>query len=204
MKLVVVDLELTCWATPEERDTRMSEILEIGAVRVDLAAGIVTDEFTALVKPRDYPHLSPFCQDLTGIGRGDLKGAPQFPEAYAHFVRFCGSRRTHVLGAWGQDWRGLERECSRFGLDPKHPIETLNLKTLFALRYGQKMGLDRALAHLGLSFEGARHRALPDARAAAGVLCRLLGTAEDGKHSARRGVRGPRARPEAEEPTPTH
>jgi len=170
-QLIIFDLELTCWETREEH--LIPEIIEIGAVRLDLKSRQVIDEFSTLVKPKMNPVLSEYCTQLTGIKQSDLKGVGQFPEAYAHFMNWVGSHHKSVLAAWGNDWSDLTRDCKLHGLEIRHTHEIINVKTLFALRHG-KMGLDRAMNLLNQEFTGNRHRGLDDSRATSEVLLTLF------------------------------
>jgi len=170
--LVVFDLELTCWERGEYGD-RVPEVIEIGAVKLDILSGQIVSTFSTLVKPRMNPVLSEYCTNLTGIKQTDLKGVGQFPEAYAQFMNWVGTHHKHVLVAWGRDWDDLTRDCKLHEIPIRHTHETMNANTLFNLKY-PRVGLDKALNLLGQTFEGRRHRALDDAQATANVLLEVF------------------------------
>lgn len=180
--LVVIDLEASS-ATAGANDIATSNIIEIGAVRLDrrtLAAG---DTFSELVRPRDVP-LTPFITELTGITPEMLAGCETFDRVGARFAAWYGPRNRSILAAFGvyYDLPLLRKECRTFGIDFRRhfvgaalDIRSLALAWLAERRLGtggvtlagvlEKMGLG------GMEFEA--HRALADARAAAAVLQRF-------------------------------
>ena len=177
-RYVVFDLEATCWL--RGREPAPSEIIEIGAVRIDLGraeprsltAG--DDEFQTFVRPFMAPKLSPFCTELTTIRQGDVDDAPAFPEALGTFYRWAAAEGDFVLAAWGDyDGNQLGRDCGKHGIDnPFESVPYLNIKRPFArhLKLSRGMGLGRALRKLGLKPEGTPHRAIDDARSVVRIL----------------------------------
>jgi len=160
---VVVDLEAG-GGTPG-RDA----IIEIGAVRVE--GGRTTDTFTTLVDP-GRP-IAPFVVRLTGITDAMVAGAPPIAEALPRFLAFAGDgilvahNATFDVGQLDAAHRWL------LGTPLGRPaLCTLRLarRLLPDLR---RRSLDALAALLGLGCEG-RHRALPDARIAAEILCIFL------------------------------
>ncbi|MEQ1507459.1 MAG: 3'-5' exonuclease, partial [Myxococcota bacterium] len=134
---IVVDLEATCWVPEEDpalaADQRNeTEVIEIGAVRVDPATWSVGASFRTLVEPRRHPRLSAFCTRLTGITQDELRGAPSFPDAYAAFVDWAGGDRGMILASWGVwDDRQLRRDAKRYELPPPR-WQAVNVKRQFA------------------------------------------------------------------------
>lgn len=179
--MVVLDLEATCWAPGQGYAVKEAEVIEVGAVRLAPGSLSVIDTFETFVAPARHPVLSAYCVELTGIETAMLHGAPRFPEVYHQLVKFCGKRNQALLAAWGQfDRTLLMRECERWGIAGQLPSEYLNLATLFQQLTGcpKKLGLQEALAWLGLAPEGVPHRALPDAWNAARVLKALVSRPE--------------------------
>jgi inhibitor of KinA sporulation pathway (predicted exonuclease) len=79
MRYVIADLEATCWESGTS-PSRM-EIIEIGAVNLASAAGEVTGQFGAFVRPVVEPIPSDFCVRLTGIEQSDVNHADTFAQA---------------------------------------------------------------------------------------------------------------------------
>ena len=64
-KIVVVDIEATCWEnkTPENME---SDIIEVGICLLDVETGEITDNRGIIVKP-ERSTVSDFCTELTTI-----------------------------------------------------------------------------------------------------------------------------------------
>ncbi len=178
MIINVIDLEATCWKQEDlnHDEHKVSEIIEIGVVKLDLQKGVLGQEFSKLVKPILNPILSPFCTELTGIRQEDLKGQARFLEAFNLFTKFMGSAKTNILAGWGAyDGRALTRDAQRVvGPDYQLPYEYWNVKNMYAAKFGKRVGLGTAIEQMGLTFEGRPHRALPDAKNTARVLVKLF------------------------------
>lgn len=165
-RLLIVDLEATCWERAQHRAEDM-ETIEIGALLVDpLEPDAPTREFQRLVRPVHRPQLSAFCTQLTGIGQADVDGADTFPSAFAAFCEWFGDPRGVLFASWGRyDRRQLESDCARHGLAYPFGERHLNLKHWCAARLGTRPGgLAQAVAKCGLTFDGRHHRGLDDAR----------------------------------------
>jgi DNA polymerase-3 subunit epsilon len=160
---VVVDLE-TIGGGPTG-----AGITEIGAVRV--VGGRLTDSFVTLVNPGGP--IPPFVSNLTGITDAMVAGAPPLDEALPRFLQFLGdgvlvahdaSFDVAHLNAAHRAWAG----------------RPLGLPALCTLRLARRLlpglrrrSLDAVAAELGIAcFD--RHRALPDARITAEILCVFL------------------------------
>ena len=104
LSYIVLDLE---WNQPLDRDSTIrepfffdSEIIEIGALRLDEQFR-ETGSFKTFIRPLFYPHMNGDVVRLTKIRAQDLENAPEFPRAYADFVRWCGEECC--LCTWGPD-----------------------------------------------------------------------------------------------------
>lgn len=173
-RLIVFDLEATCWE-PEEPER--VEILEIGAVEI-APASAAQREFAEIVRPVRTPLLSDFCLSLVPIRQEDADAADPFPVIYRRFVQWAGDA-PFWLGSWGSfDRRQLLAECRRHRLAPPPGlIGHIDLRREFA-RWKQvrPAGLKAALELAGLSCEGRAHRALDDSRNLARLSRILLAT----------------------------
>jgi inhibitor of KinA sporulation pathway (predicted exonuclease) len=164
VQYIAMDLEASCWEAAWVRH-RM-ETIEIGAVRLDDALGVV-EEYDSFVRPVVVPRLSSFCRKLTSITQEQVDAADTFPKAFARFLTWMGSgpRRLVTWGAF--DLGQLRMDCDRHGMVfPTRLVDDhLNLKTAFGKWKGLKrVAMDDALELLGLSYEGHPHRGLDDAR----------------------------------------
>jgi len=164
-KLLVVDLEATCWARGEHVQERM-ETIEIGALLVDPGGGTPRREFQCFVRPSRHARLSDFCIQLTSIQQSDVDRAPTFAPAFAAFLEWLGEPREVRFASWGDyDRRQLLRDCDAAGIVNPLAEDTLNLKHICCPMIGMKPGgMAQALARAGLALDGTHHRALDDAR----------------------------------------
>ena len=164
-KLLIVDLEATCWERARH-DPELMETIEIGALAVDPTAPESPLEFQTLVRPTRSPVLSRFCTDLTTIQQAEVDAAEPFPAAFARFVSWIGDPLEVLFASWGSyDQRQLLRDCSLHDVDYPFGDRHLNLKRLCSARLGLRpAGVVQALGRAGLELQGTHHRALDDAR----------------------------------------
>jgi inhibitor of KinA sporulation pathway (predicted exonuclease) len=176
-KLLIVDLEATCWEKPIHRPEQM-EIIEIGALLIEIANSTVIEEFDLFVRPVRHPALSDFCKDLTSINQDDVDAANTFPDVMEQFLSWMGNPRDILFASWGAyDQKQLRQDCAYHRVHYPFGDNHLNLKKTFAERHrGKKFGLNRALRLLGLSFEGIHHRGIDDAR----NIWRIVSSITDG------------------------
>ncbi len=156
---VCVDIETT------GLDSKLHEIIEIGAVRVE--EGRVTAEFSELVKPdRALPE---YITRLTGITDLDLRNAGTIRQVLPSFLDFV-SGHTVVGQNIGFDVAFLRTAAGlgNFGA----PVDTGELARIL-LPMLPSYNLDSLLEFFALTAD-VRHRALPDAQVTAEVFLKLL------------------------------
>ena len=64
-EVIVIDLEATCWSTPEETALNQSEIIELGVCILDTLTGEIRKRDDGkILKPDDWtpPNLEPFAR----------------------------------------------------------------------------------------------------------------------------------------------
>ena len=174
MRYAIVDLEATCWEKGGGPD-RM-EIIEIGAVRLEGAAGPVVGEFGAFVKPTASPMLSDFCRQLTSIHQEDVDLAESFPAVFSRFLAWIGSEPIRICSWGAYDLNQFQRDCERHGIALPGVFDGhINLKRAFSCWKSVKpLGMKGALAMLGLPLAGTHHRGMDDARNIAAIARQLL------------------------------
>lgn len=172
---LVVDLEATCddlGAVPRDE----SEIIEIGAVRVDGRTLRTLDELMMFVRPRLHP-ITPFCTRLTTITQADVDAAEPFPVAAGRLAAFG---RSALFCSWGNyDRNQLAADSARHGIAPPLGPAHWNLKEAFsqARTSRRRFGTYAALRAVGLTPHGTHHRGIDDARNIARLLPFVLGRA---------------------------
>jgi len=176
---VIFDLEFTAWSGSMEhrwlRPGEFREIVQIGAVEIDVATLAETREFNVLAKPRLNPVLSPYFEQLTGVTNAKLAHlGVDFAQAYRAFVAFAG--KAPIL-AFGRDDLVLIDNLKLYGLreDPALPPYT-NIVPWLVEQGIDPRGLHACdIAHAaGASSDGRRHDALDDARSVALGIAALV------------------------------
>ena len=172
-RIVVVDVEATCWK--KGVFSRKKETIEIGAVM------LLPDrpepkwpEFQTFVRPHRLPRLSTFCREFTGITQENVDSAPTFPEALQQFLEWLQPLERVVLATWSRyDLWQLDLDLEAHAL-PKLAIPFLDVKKLAARLVGAKSFEETARELVPDTAKMPRHRAIADARRTARILNHLL------------------------------
>lgn len=165
MHYLILDLEATCWSgySPASRQ----EIIEIGLVRLS-HFGRVHGTFQRFVRPGEFPDLSQFCKDLTGIQQEQVDAAASFAVVHEQLLDWLDEAEEEFLVcAWGdKDKLLLLEECVAYGLDGQLYTRYLDLKKAYHefRNLKHRQGLMKTLEKEGFEFEGVHHRALDDAK----------------------------------------
>lgn len=173
-KLLVIDLEATCW-DGEPPDGEEAEIIEIGVCVVDIATGQREDRQSILVKP-ERSRISPFCTELTTLTADDVAEGVSFEHA-CRILRRKYRSSDRVWASYGDyDRRQFEKQCAERGIDYPFGPSHVNVKNLLALVHGlrREIGMIRAMNLLDLPVEGTHHRGVDDAWNTALIASRLL------------------------------
>ena len=151
------------------------ETLEIGAVRLD-AALTPHDAYARFVRPKDEPRLSDFCTRLTSIRQEDADASHPFPEALASFDAWIGQSPARLCSWSRYDLEQLRRDCARHAVELPARLERhLDLQETHArLRRSEIVSMTTAMVGESLSWDGAHHRALDDARNGARLAAKLV------------------------------
>ena len=178
--IVVIDLEATCPTEDQGNNTvERSSIIEIGAVRLNRRSLEITDTFSELVRPEDYP-IVPFISEITGITPDMVQDKDTFQEVGRRFLEWYGPRNKAIIAAFGAyyDIPLLRKECARYGLDYRTHIAggAFDLRAVatvwLAVNNHRTSGLtlNSILDKMDLTDRFTAHRAVEDAKAAAAVL----------------------------------
>lgn len=176
-KIVVIDVEATCWEERAEQQRKGQEIIEVGVCLLDAKTGTVNSAESFLVRPSRLD-ISPFCQQLTGISAEQIegKGRPlqevclQLAEEYRLADR--------VWASFGDFDRNLfEQECAAKRVAYPFSAQHLNIRVLASLKLRSRRrvaSIPAALQAFGATFEGREHCGRDDAVNAARVLASVL------------------------------
>lgn len=177
---LVIDLEATC--CDQQTITRSEmEIIEIGAVMVELQNLSVVSEFQTFVKPVRHPFLTQFCQQLTSITQDQVNHAQTYPEAVKNFknwfLPYLPESRL-IWGSWGDyDRKQFEQDSQFHQVSFPLGFQHFNLKKLFSHNQGLKgrYGMAQALQLAKIPLEGTHHRGIDDARNITKLMPYILG-----------------------------
>lgn len=178
-KLLVYDLELTCWekklfdgsldkSPPEGME---NEIIQFGYVIIDKQTNKIIEKGSWIIKPKKSK-ISEFCEGLTGISQEKVDKEGISFEKFRKIISQKGWKYIPNM-SWGyRDHYQLKEHCEKRNLD--FPLsDTHNCaKSLFSSWTGRSKGwgVKRAIERLGLEFEGDQHDAMWDAYNTALIL----------------------------------
>lgn len=183
-RILVVDVEATCWERKEE-EGKTSEIIEIGICELEFMSGLnkyfIGERESFFVTPH-YSKVSDYCQKLTGISQEmlDQDSSLSFEEA-CRILRNEYNSNQYMWASYGDyDCYMFARQCKREHV--KYPFSKthMNVKNLFALlhQFQTEVGMSEALRYMGIPLEGTHHRAGDDAYNIAKLFAQLLNDAQ--------------------------
>lgn len=182
MRYIIFDLEVTCW---EEKNDKVKEIIEIGAVRLNEKLEIV-DTFSEFVKPTINPKLTDFCTTLTSIKQEDVDNAKLFNDAIRDFENWVLSSSEDVkLISWGYyDKKQILEESTvkKYSGEIIRLVENnhISLKHEFArMRKSRTCGMRKALDILNIPLMGTHHRGIDDAKNIAEIFKKVYSDLAD-------------------------
>jgi len=176
--LLVLDFEATCGdAVP------YNEIIEFPTLVYNLKEDKVEATFHEYVRPVDFPTLTKFCTDLTGITQDVVDAAVPFPVVWTRFQAFMKERgllddpQSHVFVTCG-NWdlrtmlpKQLQLCPNEYGLDGAGNLvapynNLINIKDAFQKHYKMRhaKGMAGMLGKLKLPLEGRHHSGIDDCR----------------------------------------
>ncbi len=162
-KLIIVDLEATCWEGYHAPKGQTNEVLEIGVCLLDMTTFEITQKQSLLVRPTESI-ISEFCTRLTTITQDlvDREGMA-FSEACERLeTEYDSSHR--LWGAWGSfDYTLMSQQCKRRNVRYPFIKQYVNFKRVFQDTHGKRLGLKFALEAVELPQEGTAHRGHDDA-----------------------------------------
>ena len=174
-KILVIDLEATCWQGAIPHNQR-SEIIEIGVCLLDTETGAITANKGILVQP-EVSEVSKFCMELTTITQTLLdKEGISFTEACNQLVETYNPYQLTWESYGDYDRKMIQLECKHKSVDYPFSQDHINVKELFARlkNGGKKVGMNGALQLLSIALEGTHHRGVDDAKNIAKILYRCL------------------------------
>lgn len=176
MHAVVFDLELV----KRFRKGQPSEIVEIGACKIDMNTRKIIDQFQIYISPRKG-YVAKSTRNFINMSKQDMRNAVPLKVGIQRFVEWLGEE--YYLCSWGKDDRiHLMDECirKRIKLTWLRNYNDIQKQIGAILREDNKnqLGLQSALELAGLEPVGLAHRGIDDAINTARLLCKLLDQVE--------------------------
>ena len=173
-KILVIDLEATCWNTPLEKSKNTSEIIEIGIALLNLKTNEIEKNEGLIIRPI-HSRVSAFCTKLTSLTQKDVDSGMSFAEA-CEILRTEYSSETMPWASYGAyDFKMIAKQCKLSNVANPMSELHLNVKFLHSLfSRNRQVGMEAALHSLNLDLEGTHHRGVDDAYNIAKILKKLL------------------------------
>jgi inhibitor of KinA sporulation pathway (predicted exonuclease) len=174
-KIVVVDIEATCWNGPNPEGAQ-NDIIEIGICLLDVATGEITDSKGIMVKP-ERSDISAFCTELTTITPEQIAAEGITFKDACKQLRSQYDTKSRAWASFGAyDQKLFQKQCTEMGVTYPFGASHINVKPLFALKHKlrEESGMAGALDLLGLELEGTHHRGVDDAKNIAKILRTLI------------------------------
>jgi inhibitor of KinA sporulation pathway (predicted exonuclease) len=169
---VVFDLELI----KRFRKGQRSEIVEIGACKVDLGSKEITDTFQLYIAPQSG-YVSKSTRKFIHMSKEDLKTAVSFVTGIQRFAQW--TRDANYLCSWGKDDRfHVLNECVRknikLGWFRNYNDLQQQIGKLLNTQSKNQIGLKTALELTGIESLGKAHRGIDDAINTAQLLLQFV------------------------------
>jgi inhibitor of KinA sporulation pathway (predicted exonuclease) len=171
-KIIVVDLEATCWKDNKTFQREHSEIIEIGICLIDIATGDITQNKGILVKP-DHSRVSEFCEELTTISQSmiDTEGVGLKTAVELLLTEY--NTQDYIWSSYGgYDKSMFIRQCKAKNIKYPFGADHINVKELFKekSKMNKSVGMKKALNILKIQQKGTHHRGVDDAYNIAKIL----------------------------------
>ncbi len=174
-KILVVDLESTCWMG-HPPNSQINEIIEIGMSIVDVKSLTIEDNIGYIVKPRNSK-VSNFCTELTTITQEMVDNGEDLSIVVQKIIKTYGSKK-YLWASYGEyDKNQMKHCCNLYNAEYPFSDMHLNIKTFASMFYGiQEMGMDKLLNKLNIPLEGTHHRGIDDSYNLSKILIEILKT----------------------------
>jgi len=162
-KIIIVDIEATCWQNNQIPFGQQNEIIEVGVCLLDAKSGELSNKRSILVKP-EKSEVSPFCTELTTLTPEQVSQGVSFQEACAILEKEYDSR-NRLWGSWGAyDHKMFRQQCKEWDIRYPFSKKHINIKRIFAdQNNGRRVGMTWALNIADMELQGTHHRGHDDA-----------------------------------------
>lgn len=175
---LVTDFEFTVYTKPVGRPRGFfSEILEVGATKIDGETYERSGDWQNFVKPSFYPKQAIESLNFSMITEKDLKKGIAFPEMMEKLLEYYIPGETYFV-AWGDaDFKVIDTACARYKIsNPVLYSDYLDLAAVYKALYEKEKtpSLKSAVEEQKIAMEGVWHTALDDAINTSKLVVKLL------------------------------
>ncbi|RAL25837.1 3'-5' exonuclease [Thermoflavimicrobium daqui] len=175
--LLIIDLESTCYERKSEQPPHfISEIIEVGAVILDIERLKIVREYQRFVKPTRFPILSGFCKQLTSISQEQVDQGQDLKTVCKELNQLQ-NETVSIFCSWGYyDKKQFVHACTSSQVPYPFQSDHFSLKHEHASFYQLRrpLGMKGALMHHDLPLDGTHHRGIDDARNIAKIAIRMI------------------------------
>lgn len=178
MDFLLIDFEFTFYKKPFGRPrTFFSEIIEIGAVKLNGETLMECGKLQDFVKPQFFPKQAADAMNFCMITPNDMKKAITFPKMMEKLAELYVPGETYFV-TWGDcDYKVLSICCEKYKVNnPIRPEDCLDLAEAYKIMKGEENtpGLKASAQELGVNADGLWHTALDDACNTGKILLKLF------------------------------
>ncbi len=183
MNIIVLDLEWNQGNEYHERQRKEIpfEIIEIGAVKMNILSEGIHGIFHELIRPQVYREMHNMTRKILRLDIRDLQDGRFFPEVMESFLAWChtdpdGQETDCMFATWGpQDLTEIQRNMRYYQMPllGNGPIRFWDVQKLFSIAFEDgksRRNLEYAVNFLKIEKDGEFHRAMSDAYYTARVL----------------------------------
>ena len=183
-EIIIFDTEFTSWEGAQERnwsgDNEYKEIIQVGAVKMNINSGAVTETLNISIKPIFNPKLSDYIKDLTGITQEEVDNGLTLQAAVLQFLNFSSG---NPVFSWGNDIDVVNEDLSSKDIPTITDDNFFDLRSWIVPRYPQlakaNSGSLARLMNLDDQISGSEHDAVYDCLSQQVVLSADLKTFKD-------------------------
>ena len=175
-KIIVIDLEATCWENNTIPEGSKMDIIEIGICNLYIQTGEIKDKRSIYVIPQQS-ELSAFCTELTGITKEIIQEKGITLTEACKVLEEEYDPKERVWASFGEfDRSFFQKQCLEYKIKYPMGMTHINIKYLFPfkMKFKKAKGLQKALLILKEPFEGKQHNGADDAYNAAKILRYIL------------------------------
>lgn len=175
-KIVVVDVESTCWISREEQPKgEQSDIIEIGICTLDIHSGNIENPQGIIIKPA-RSRVSKFCTELTTLTQQDVDKGVSFAAAINKISKEYNTKTKPWASYGNYDRNFIDKQCNTYNVAYPFGPTHINVKNLAAIMNDMdfEVGMDKMLNIFDLTLEGHHHSGKDDAFNIAKILKELI------------------------------